>query len=292
MKFGQPKAGTAASVTIDTIDVCDRRFCKYDHRKSADMSYRRTVNGYFGRFSAKYIVRFDKAADTRKDEHEIVGMGDGIEYLYWLSDTSYGRSEFSFIDTVCLKRFEENHTTGTTAIGTTIVVVGIRFIERQGGHMTLTCYRHPLQRSIPERERVVMAARIRAVAGIAAAGITDSQIIARNFMRSGMQELWRDHRANADTLTATAVVASVLAGKPESSLTLLALSNVAEMMTTYAAEKAWKNITGYLSLDQHEAWIIENGKERKSSSIPVRCCWAHWVRLRHYGQRLSIIQQR
>ena len=39
------------------------------------------------------------------------------------------------------------------------------------------------------------------------------------------------NQANADTLTATAVAASVLAGKPESSLTLLALSNGAEMMT-------------------------------------------------------------
>ena len=39
----------------------------------------------------------------------------------------------------------------------------------------------------------------------------------------------KDHQANADTLTATAVAASVLGlGKPESSSTLLALSNGAE----------------------------------------------------------------
>lgn len=75
--------------------------------------------------------------------------------------------------------------------------------------------------------------------------------------------LVKDHQANADTLTATAVAASVLAGKPESSLTLLALSNGAEMMTEYAAEKARRQISGLLKLDQRDVWLVENGHERK-----------------------------
>ena len=49
--------------------------------------------------------------------------------------------------------------------------------------------------------------------------------IARRYIKNGIMGLVKDHQANADTLTATAVAASVLAGKPESSLTLLALSN-------------------------------------------------------------------
>ena len=48
-------------------------------------------------------------------------------------------------------------------------------------------------------------------------------------------------------LTATAVIASVLSGKPESSLTLLALSNGAEMLTEYAAEKARSQISSLLN---------------------------------------------
>ena len=55
--------------------------------------------------------------------------------------------------------------------------------------------------------------------------------IARRFIQNGVMGVIRDKQANADTLTATAVAASVLAGKPESSLTLLALSNGAEMLT-------------------------------------------------------------
>ena len=68
--------------------------------------------------------------------------------------------------------------------------------------------------------------------------------IARRYIKSGILGLVKDHQANADTLTATAVAASVLSGKPESSLTLLALSNGAEMMTEYAAERARRQISG------------------------------------------------
>lgn len=90
--------------------------------------------------------------------------------------------------------------------------------------------------------------------------------IARRFIKNGVLGVVREHQANADTLTATAVIASVLAGKPESSLTLLALSNGAEMLTEYAAERARKQISGLLKLDQRDVWLIENGKEKK---VPV-----------------------
>lgn len=90
--------------------------------------------------------------------------------------------------------------------------------------------------------------------------------IARRYIKNGIMGLVKDHQANADTLTATAVAASVLAGKPESSLTLLALSNGAEMMTEYAAEKARRQISGLLKLDQRDVWLVENGHERK---VPV-----------------------
>lgn len=88
--------------------------------------------------------------------------------------------------------------------------------------------------------------------------------IARRFIKNGVFGVVREHQANADTLTATAVVASVLAGKPESSLTLLALSNGAEMLTEYAAERARKQISGLLRLDQRDVWLIEQGREKKA----------------------------
>ena len=83
--------------------------------------------------------------------------------------------------------------------------------------------------------------------------------VARKFIASGVRSLVIERQPNADTLTTTAVVASILGGKPESSLTLLALSNFAEMLTTYTAERARKHISTLLRLDQQYVWKIEEG---------------------------------
>ncbi|WP_378951745.1 heavy metal translocating P-type ATPase [Pelosinus sp. sgz500959] len=88
--------------------------------------------------------------------------------------------------------------------------------------------------------------------------------VARNFIRDGIGGVIKERQLNADTLTTTAVIASVIAGKPESSLTLLMLANAAEMLTTYTAEKARNHISDMLRLDQPHAWKIEeDGHERK-----------------------------
>lgn len=96
-------------------------------------------------------------------------------------------------------------------------------------------------------------------------------LIARNILVSGAASLIKKREPNADTLTATAVMASVLAKKPESSLTLLALSNFAEMLTFYAAERARKHISGLLKLDQQFVWLYDaEGHERKVSVDSVK----------------------
>lgn len=109
--------------------------------------------------------------------------------------------------------------------------------------------------------------------------------IARRFIQNGVMGVVRDHQANADTLTATAVIASVVAGKPESSLTLLALSNGAEMLTEYAAERARKQISGLLKLDQRDVWLIENGKERK---VPVESLKVGDQIAVHLGEKICV----
>ena len=109
--------------------------------------------------------------------------------------------------------------------------------------------------------------------------------IARRFIKNGILGLVKDHQANADTLTATAVAASVLAGKPESSLTLLALSNGAEMLTEYAAERARRQISGLLKLDQRDVWLVENGRERK---VPVDSLKVGDTIAVHLGEKICV----
>ncbi|SFT54603.1 cation-transporting P-type ATPase C [Selenomonas sp. GACV-9] len=109
--------------------------------------------------------------------------------------------------------------------------------------------------------------------------------IARKFIQNGVQGVVKDCQPNADTLTATAVIASVLAGKPESSLTLLALSNGAEMLTSYAAEKARTHISGLLSLDQRYVWLVEGDTEKK---VPVEQVKVGDTIAAHTGEKIVV----
>lgn len=109
--------------------------------------------------------------------------------------------------------------------------------------------------------------------------------IARKFIQNGVQGMVKEHRPNADTLTATAVIASVLAGKPESSLTLLAISNGAEMLTSYAAERARTQISGLLSLDQRYVWLVDGEVERK---VPIEQVKVGDIIAAHTGEKIVI----
>ena len=109
--------------------------------------------------------------------------------------------------------------------------------------------------------------------------------MARNLFESGYGGLVRDRRPNADTLTATAVAASVLSGRPESSLTLLTLSNVAEMLTSYAAERARRQISGLLNLNQRYVWLVDEGVERK---VPVESLKVGDTIAAHAGEKICI----
>ena len=90
--------------------------------------------------------------------------------------------------------------------------------------------------------------------------------MSRDLLHSGIKEAFAQKRPNAETLTVTAIAASIAAGKPESSLSLLAISHFAEGLTTLAAKRARKNISDLVSLDTQEVWLPDaDGFERKVS---------------------------
>lgn len=90
--------------------------------------------------------------------------------------------------------------------------------------------------------------------------------MAKDLFQSGFMEAVKERKVNADTLTLTAVAASILNGKPESSLSLLAISNFSEALTILAAQKARKNISDLVSLDTQDVWLRnEDGTEKRVS---------------------------
>ena len=83
--------------------------------------------------------------------------------------------------------------------------------------------------------------------------------------KSAWEGLRRDLRPNADFLTVTSIVASLLLGNAHSALMILALSDLAELMTSYTIERTRSSIKKMLSADEGDAWkVMPDGKlERK-----------------------------
>jgi cation-transporting P-type ATPase C len=83
--------------------------------------------------------------------------------------------------------------------------------------------------------------------------------------KSALDGLKRDLRPNADFLTVTSIVASLLLGNANSALMILALSDLAEMMTAYTIEKTRSSIKQMLSVEEGSVWRVkeDGGLERR-----------------------------
>ncbi len=88
--------------------------------------------------------------------------------------------------------------------------------------------------------------------------------LSRPILSSGFDSLRLNRRPNADTLSAAAILASLLSGKSGSSLTIILLADIAELMTAYTMERTRSAIVGMLALEEQFAWkVAADGKETR-----------------------------
>ena len=86
--------------------------------------------------------------------------------------------------------------------------------------------------------------------------------LSKPIFQSGFNALRYHRRPNADTLSAAAILASLISGKSSSSLTIILLADIAELLTAYTMEKTRSAIKGMLSIEDQTAWkVMETGKE-------------------------------
>ncbi|MBI4865279.1 MAG: cation-translocating P-type ATPase [Candidatus Riflebacteria bacterium] len=86
--------------------------------------------------------------------------------------------------------------------------------------------------------------------------------LSRPILKSGLDAL-KDHgRPNADTLSATAILASLLAGRDISALTIILLTDIAELLTAFTMNRTRGAIRNMLSIgDQTVCRLREDGSE-------------------------------
>ena len=77
--------------------------------------------------------------------------------------------------------------------------------------------------------------------------------------RSGIQSLRYARRPNADTLSAAAILASILSGNGISALTIILLADTAELLTAYSMSRTRKAIREMLSTGEKYVWKVMAG---------------------------------
>ncbi|MDJ0809339.1 MAG: cation-translocating P-type ATPase [Desulfobacterales bacterium] len=91
--------------------------------------------------------------------------------------------------------------------------------------------------------------------------------LSRPIFSSGFDSLRLNRRPNADTLSAAAILASLLSGKSGSSLTIILLADIAELMTAYTMERTRSAIVGMMALEEQFVWKV--GADGKETRVPL-----------------------
>ncbi|MCD8509885.1 MAG: heavy metal translocating P-type ATPase [Bacillus sp. (in: Bacteria)] len=91
--------------------------------------------------------------------------------------------------------------------------------------------------------------------------------LSADIFKSGVSTLIKEKRANGDTLTSAAIIASILKGNPKSALVILIMGSVSELITDYTAKRTRNHVSQMLSLDIPYIWKVnEDGVETK---VPI-----------------------
>ena len=113
-----------------------------------------------------------------------------------------------------------------------------------------------------------------------------SAVLSLPLAKSALKGLARDLRPNADFLTVTSIVASLLLGSGNSALTILALSDLAELMTSYTIEKTRDSIVSMLSVEDSHVWHELN--DGRLERVPAETLKKGERVVIHTGEKIAV----
>ncbi|MFP4499671.1 MAG: heavy metal translocating P-type ATPase [Candidatus Hydrogenedentota bacterium] len=110
--------------------------------------------------------------------------------------------------------------------------------------------------------------------------------LALPIFRSGLESVKVNKRPNADTLSSTAILASLVAGQGFSALTVVWLADIAELTTAYTMGRTRRAIREMLSVGDPAVWRLraDNTEEHIALEL-VRCGDRIMV---HAGEKISV----
>jgi cation-transporting P-type ATPase C len=113
-----------------------------------------------------------------------------------------------------------------------------------------------------------------------------SMSLAAPIFRSGWESMRTRLRPNADTLSASAILASILAGRAVSALTIIWLADIAELLTAYTMERTRRAIREMLQMGEEEVWRLrDDDSEERVALEDLRVSDRIMV---HTGEKISV----
>ncbi|MCG8573087.1 MAG: cation-translocating P-type ATPase [Spirochaetes bacterium] len=105
-------------------------------------------------------------------------------------------------------------------------------------------------------------------------------------LKNGLTSLIKDGRPNADTLSSTAIISSLLAGRDTSALVIILLAETAEFLTAYSMDRTRKAIKTLLAVGEEQVWLLkEDGSQEK---VPTESLEEGNLIVVHTGEKISV----
>lgn len=111
-------------------------------------------------------------------------------------------------------------------------------------------------------------------------------VLAMPVLKNGINSLVKNKRPNADTLSSSAIISSILLGKESAALTIMFLEEVSELLTVYTMEKTRGAIKDMLSVGESYVWkeISEDNVKR----VPIEEIQKDDIIVVQTGEKISV----
>ena len=111
-------------------------------------------------------------------------------------------------------------------------------------------------------------------------------VLAMPVLKNGVNSLIKNKRPNADTLSSSAIISSILLGKESAALTIMFLEEVSELLTVYTMEKTRGAIKDMLSVGENYVWkeISEDNVKR----VPIEEIQKDDIIVVQTGEKISV----
>ena len=106
-------------------------------------------------------------------------------------------------------------------------------------------------------------------------------------LKNGIYSLIQNKRPNADTLSSTAIVSSIILGSERTALTIMILEKFAELLTVYTMKKTRGVIKDMLSVGENYVWK-QSDDENTAKKVPIEEISKGDLILVQTGEKISV----